>query len=139
MDPFLGHIWLIINAHSKWLEVYKMSSTTSTATIQCLRDIFARFGLPERIVTDNVPNFTSAEFSYFLKQNGIKQTTYAPYHPASEQAVKIFKIATKKMTVGSLQNLLDFIPLQNNSTINHRSKSISTANELRIEVSFTFA
>ena len=64
--------------------------------------------LPERIVTDNIPNFTNAEFSYFLKQNGIKQTTYAPYHPASERAVKFFKTGTKKMTVGSLQNLLDF-------------------------------
>ena len=109
---FLGHMWLIIiiDAHSKWLEVFKMSSTTSAATIQCLRDVFARFGLPERIVTDNAPNFTSSEFSNFLKQNGIKQTTSAPYHPASnglaERAVKIFKIGMKKMTEGSLQQKL---------------------------------
>ena len=66
-------------------------------------------GIPERIVTDNATNFTSAEFSYFLKQNGIKQTS-APYHPTSnglaERAVKIFKTGIKKMTEGSLRQKL---------------------------------
>lgn len=84
-----------------------MQSTTSTATIQCLRDTFVRYGLPERIISDNAP---SAEFSYFLKQNGIKHTTSAPYHPVSnglaERAVKIFKDGMKKMTEGSLRQKL---------------------------------
>ena len=63
-SPFLGHMWLIIiDAHSKWLEIFQMSSTTSAATVQCLRDVFARFGLPERVITDNAPNFVSSEFS----------------------------------------------------------------------------
>ena len=34
--PFLGHMRLIIiDAHSKWLEIFQMSSTTSAATVQC--------------------------------------------------------------------------------------------------------
>jgi len=82
--PFLGQMWLVtIDAHSKWLEVFPMTFTTSNATIQCLREVFARFGLPERIVTDNVPNFVSFEFTHFLKQNGITHTTSVPYHPAT--------------------------------------------------------
>ena len=75
-----------------------------------LRDVFAKFGLPERIVTDNAPNFVSAEFSKFLHHNGIKQTTSAPYHPASnnlaKRAVKIFKNGMKKMKEGSLAQTL---------------------------------
>ena len=91
-----------------------MSFTTSSATIQCLRNVFARFGLPQRIVTDNAPNFVSTEFSHFLHQNGIKQTTSAPYLTASngvaERAVKIFKNGMKKMTEGSLaQKLARFL------------------------------
>ena len=75
-------MWLVlIDAHSKWLEAFQMSSTTSSATIQCLRDVFARFGLPERIVTDNAPNFVSAEFSHFLHQNGVKQNNISPLSP----------------------------------------------------------
>lgn len=37
LGPFLGHMWyLIIDAHSKLIEVFQMSSTSSSATIQKL-------------------------------------------------------------------------------------------------------
>ena len=87
-----------------------MSSTSSSATIECLRDIFARFGLPDRIVSDNVQNFISAEFLHFLKQNRVKHVTSAPYHPASngfvEKVIKTFKTGISKITEGSLKQRL---------------------------------
>ena len=56
--PFLGHMFLIIvDAQSKWMEVYKMAETTTTKTIDVLRDVFSRFGLPEVLVSDNGPQF----------------------------------------------------------------------------------
>ena len=111
LGPFLGHMWLlIVDAHSKWLEVFQMDSTTSSATIQCLRDVFSRFGLPDRIVSDNASYFVSAEFAEFMNKNGIKHSTSAPYHPASnglaERAVKTFKIGMRKMTQGTLKQKL---------------------------------
>ena len=64
--PFMSHMFLIvIDAHSKWLEVRVMDSTTSSAVISTLRGIFAQFGLPSVIVTDNGRNFTSTEFHKF--------------------------------------------------------------------------
>ena len=69
-----------------------MSSITASATVQCLRGVFAQFGLPECIVGDNGPTFTSQKFQQFLHKNGIQHTTPPPYHPASnglaERAVK---------------------------------------------------
>ena len=62
---------VIIDAHSKWIEVIKMNSTTATATIQVLRTTFACYGLPESIVTDNGPQFTASEFAQFCELNGI--------------------------------------------------------------------
>ena len=51
-----------------------------------------------------------AKFSQFLNNNGIKHTTSAPYHPASnglaERAVKTFKAGMRKMTEGSLRQKL---------------------------------
>ncbi len=45
--PFQKEMFLIvIDSHSKWLEVFQMSSTTSHAVIQRLRTVFAQFGLP---------------------------------------------------------------------------------------------
>ena len=82
--PFLGHSYLIVvDAYSKWPEVIPMQSTTSVCTIKVLMQIFATHGLPERIVTDNGPQFCSQEFKEFLEVNGIQHTFSAPYHPAT--------------------------------------------------------
>ena len=37
---------VLIDAYSKWLEVFQMHSTTSTKTIEVLRHFFASYGLP---------------------------------------------------------------------------------------------
>ena len=78
--------------------------------IEELNVLFAQFGLPDTIVTDNGTCFVSAEFAAFLKRNGIKQITSAPYHPASngmaERAVQIVKQGLKKITQGSIRTRL---------------------------------
>ena len=79
---------LIIDAHSKWLEVYPTAVTTSTATIALLRKSFATFGLPEVVMLDNGSNFTSDKFEAFLKKNGVKHVKMPPYHPASNRLVE---------------------------------------------------
>ena len=49
-----------------------MESTTPAATITELGWLFAIYGLPEQVVTDNGPQFSASEFSNFLKSNGMK-------------------------------------------------------------------
>lgn len=53
-------------------------------------------------VTDNGPSFTSSEFDIFMKNNGIRHVTSAPYHPSTngsaERTVQSFKSAMKKMS-----------------------------------------
>ena len=98
--PFLGHMFFVVmDAYSKWPEVVIMSSTTSQKTIEVLRSMFARHGLPEQLVSDNGPQFTSTEFADFMKGNRIKHILSAPYHPASnglaERFVQTLKRAMK--------------------------------------------
>ena len=77
--PFLNKMFLIVvDAHSKWPEVIQMSSTTSSKTIDVLRTLFARYGLPEQVVSDNGTQFTSDGFAQFLKSNGVKHIRTAP-------------------------------------------------------------
>ena len=86
--PFKGKMFLLVmDAHSKWPEIVEMSSTTATKTVE-LRRMFAAYGLPEQLVTDNGPQFTAEEFAVFLKRNGIKHIKVAPYHPSSNGAVE---------------------------------------------------
>jgi len=87
--------FIVVNAHSKWPEVEAMSATTSEMTIEVLRSLFAHYGLPEQLASDNGPQFTSSEFTQFLEGNHIKHILSAPYHPASnglaEHFVQILK------------------------------------------------
>ena len=55
-------------------------STTSAKTIESLRSVFARNGLPEILVNDNGPQFTSEEVDQFTTTNGIKHMKAALYH-----------------------------------------------------------
>ena len=51
--PYEGSMWLIvIDAATKWPEVIKMNNTAER-TIEILRSLFSRFGLPNQIVSDN--------------------------------------------------------------------------------------
>ena len=76
-----------------------MTQTTSTKTISILRQLFASYGFPDQIVSDNVPQFISKEFKDFMQANGIRHIRSAPYHPASnglvERFVRTFKEAMK--------------------------------------------
>lgn len=48
-----------------------MSSITAPVTTETLRGIFATHGLPDMIVTDSEPPFTSEVFEEFMEKNGI--------------------------------------------------------------------
>ncbi|XP_034094911.1 uncharacterized protein K02A2.6-like [Gymnodraco acuticeps] len=100
--PFLGEMFLlIVDAHSKWMDIYPVKSATSQVTIEKLRQSFSVFGLPKMLVSDNGTCFTSAEFETFMKQNGIRHVRSAPFHPSSnglaERAVQTFKGGMKKV------------------------------------------
>lgn len=109
--PFLGKMFLVIvDSHSKWMEVYPTTGSTSQETIEKLRQCFSTHGLPQMLVSDNGACFKSAEFEAFVKQNGIQHVTSAPFHPASnglaERAVQTFKEGLKKMKGHTLETRL---------------------------------
>lgn len=104
--PFLGKMFLVVvDAHSKWLEVEVVSAATSTQTIAKLRSMFATHGLPQLVVSDNGSVFTSLEFKEFMERNGIRHVKSAPYHPASnglaERYVQTFKRSLRKAGEGA--------------------------------------
>lgn len=103
--PFLGKMFLVVvDSHSKWMDVYPTNTASSQGTIEKLRQSFSVHGLPQMLVSDNATCFTSAEFAEFMRRNGVKHVTSAPFHPSSnglaERAVQTFKEGMKKMQGG---------------------------------------
>ena len=79
--PFLGKMFLIaIDAHSKWIEAACTTTTSLKVVIEELRTIFAKFGIPETIVTDNGTGFVSQEFESLLNQT----CHFCPVSPSLE-------------------------------------------------------
>ena len=95
------YLLVLVDASTKWPEIFVMNSMTSSATITALRATFARFGNPVELVTDNGPQFAAAEFEDYMKENGIVHRMGAPYHPETnglaERMVQTVKSALKKM------------------------------------------
>jgi len=94
--PFVRKMFLLlVDAHSKWIDVCMSTSSSSQSTIEKLRQSYATFGIPKVLVSDNGSSFTSREFQEFITQNGIIHKRSSPYHPATnglvERAVRTFK------------------------------------------------
>ena len=98
--PFLRKIFLlIVDSHSKWIDVHITSTSTMVVTMESLQLTFSSLGLPEILVTDNGSLLTSSEFTDFVKVNGIQHVRTVPYHPTSnglaERAIQTFKTCMK--------------------------------------------
>ena len=114
---------IIVDAHSKWPEVLLTGSTSSERTVELLREVFSRHGLPEHLQSDNGRQFTSEVFQNFMKANDIKHTFSAQYHPATngqaERFVQTFKQAMKaaKGDLGAVKlHLAKFLLAYRNAT-----------------------
>ena len=120
--PFMNSMFLIIvDAHTKWLDIHVTSSSSASITIEKLRRTFSTLGLPETVVTDNGSAFTSHEFAEFMRVNGVTHIRTSPYHPSSnrlaEHSVQTFKMAMKRMTGGNHESHVSYLSIGQHHTL----------------------
>ena len=83
--PIQGDMFpVIVDSHFKWLKVVPVSSPTTMMTTDILRGLFASHELLQQLVYNNGPQFSSMEFSEFMRENGIKHMQCSLYHPSSK-------------------------------------------------------
>ena len=77
-----------------------MTDTTTKSTIKILKQHFARYGIPNILMTDNGPQFTSHEFGSFTRNWEIQHHTSSPGYAKSngkaENSVKTAKQLMRK-------------------------------------------
>ena len=92
-----GRMFLIlVDAHSKWIEVYPARSLDSVGTIDKLRMSFASWGIPNVLVSDNAQCFVSKEFETFCQLNGVKTSHYPVSFAQIERVVRASRADLQK-------------------------------------------
>ncbi|XP_049268628.1 uncharacterized protein K02A2.6-like isoform X1 [Rhipicephalus sanguineus] len=98
---FAGDSYIVVfDALSNFPEVQKLSDMSAQSTIAALSAIFARFGVPVEVCTDNGPQFSSHEFLLFSRRYDFTHVTSSPHYPQSnglaEKGVQVVKRILKK-------------------------------------------
>ena len=86
---------IIVDYYSGFWEIEHLDSTVSSHVIRKMKMHFARYGIPDVVMSDNGPQFASEEYKRFSKTWKFELITSSPHHPRSngkaENAVKAAK------------------------------------------------
>ena len=91
---------LITDDYSRFTEISRLNRTTADEAIVHIKSIFARLGIPEIVVSDNEPQYTSEVYAKYAHEYQFEHATRSLFHSQSngeaECAVKIVKRLLKK-------------------------------------------
>ena len=92
---------LIVDYFSRYVEVCAMHrNKTAIEVCKSMKSIFSRYGIPEKVKSDNGPPFNSAEYLHFTNEWGFEVNHSSPKYPQSngevECAVQTVKRLLKK-------------------------------------------
>lgn len=91
---------IISDYYSRYIEILHMKTTTSALVSLKLKATCARYGIPDVVVSDNGPQFTSAEFQDLARELDFKHVTSSPHNPQgnghAERAVQTAKRILKQ-------------------------------------------
>ena len=94
-----------------------LTETTSQAVIIQLKSQFARHGVPDELISDNGPQFSSIAFQEFAKSWNFKHITSSPRYPRSnglaERTVQTIKYMLKKANLAKMDPYKALLELRN--------------------------
>ena len=79
---------LVIDYFSSYVEVAKLSSTTSPDVTAHLQSMFARHGIPKLLISDNGSQFSSTSFAKFAKDYEFINILTSPRYPQAKRKVE---------------------------------------------------
>ena len=80
---------LIADLYSKFPIIRKRTNISSSTIINHLKGIFDEHGIPERLISDIGPQYSSEEFRIFSARYGFDHVTSSPLYPMSNGFIEI--------------------------------------------------
>ena len=97
-----------------------MADTSSETIVAHTKAHSAWYGIPEKVITDNGPQFWAQVYEEFASQWGFSHVTSSPYHSKgngrAEATVRIAKSMLKKVTQDNLDIKISKLPIVNRKT-----------------------
>ena len=94
-----GTYLLVVDYFSRYIEIARLNRTTTSEVVTHLKSIFARHGIPETLISDNGPQYTSQEFASFAADYEFEHRTSSPYFPQGN--------GEAERAVGTIKSLLN--------------------------------
>ena len=118
-----NHEYLIIaDYYSKFPIIQKMNGLTSNMVISTMKQVFSKYGIPIRVVSDNGPQYSSEAFKEFAQHWQLDHITLSPKFTKSngfiERQIQTIKRALIKAKQAGRDPNLAMLYLQT-SPINH--------------------
>ena len=108
---------ILVDYYSGFFEIDNLKQTKSENVIRCCKAQFARYGIPDTLITDNGPQFSSTEFRQFSNEYQFKHKTSSPHYPQSngmaERAVQTAKRLLIKAKEDKKDPYLSLLDLRN--------------------------
>jgi transposase InsO family protein len=76
------YLYVAIDKFTKWVEVEPVCTISARSAVKFIRGLVCRFGVPNRIITDNGSQFTSGLFWEYCASAGIKICFACPLGPS---------------------------------------------------------
>lgn len=130
--PSGDYLFVIIDYFSRYKEIKIVKSITAKDTINVLKEIFSRLGIPFSITCDNGRQFISHEFVVFCKERDIKIFNTIPYWPQQNGEVeRQNRDILKRLKISQLEksdwknDLLNYLMMYNSTPHSTTGKSPS--------------
>ena len=112
---------LVVDYYSKYPLMRKLKDFSSQEKINLTKQIFGEQGIPETLISDNGPHYSSTLFKQFSREWGSEHYTSSPGYPQSndlpECCVQVIKSAMQKATSSNCD--LDMVLLLRSTPIDH--------------------
>ena len=84
-----SHQYLVtVDYFSNFSEIDRLTSTVASEVIRCLRKLFAKYGIPDVVRSDNGQQFHCQEFTAFAQEWKFEHVTSSPGYPQANGKVE---------------------------------------------------
>lgn len=93
-----GHEYiLLVDSYSGYFDFCRLRHQSSKEVIKILKKWFCIFGIPEKLESDNGPQYSSQDFRRFANEWNIRHVTSSPKYPKSNGLAERFVQTAKNM------------------------------------------